>query len=49
MKGLKFAHEHILMYEMAGDFTHKYFNYADPTRTFAYEFKIYELNMVPKH
>ena len=28
---LKFALEHILMYEMAGDFTNKYFDYADPT------------------
>ncbi len=27
---LKFALEHILMYELAGDFTNKYFNYADP-------------------
>ena len=31
MKGLTFALEHILMYELAGDFTNKYFNYEDPT------------------
>jgi hypothetical protein len=28
---LKWALEHILIYEMVGDFTNKYFNYADPT------------------
>ncbi len=31
MVGLKFALEHNLMYEISGDFTNKYFNYAYPT------------------